>query len=569
MKKIILLVIGVALCATSIFAQDELPSVAESPKTEFRAVWLTTVWALDWPSQQGNTDEIAAQQQQQMIEFFDKFKEANINAVFFQVRPMADALYQSSIPEEPWSQFVTGKRGEKPSFDPLDFAITLAHERGLELHAWLNPYRYSSGETSFGKLPTDYSNTHPDWLIVCANGSSILNPGIPEVRERIVEVTMDIIGHYDVDGIVFDDYFYVEGMTDEMDQAQFDTYNPQNLSRGDWRRNNVNKMVAEVYAAIKSFKPWCRFGIGPAGVAASRKDVADKYGIRPCLNVEDDWQYDGIFSEPVAWLMDHSIDYVSPQIYWPIGSSNDFTTISNWWYEVAEKFQRHCYVSHSLSGLGRRFEVDEVPNEVMVNRQANSEAQKKYAPKPTKANPAEKNIETVQTKQSENGKGKKNKTANFVQPKKMNHQPVNKIIARPINTSGSVYFQASRFTSEKFHVAETLKTGVYAYKALPPVLTWFEGERFFAPEKLLYKGSTLYWNECAPRYSVYIFPANLPVKNAMESSRYLAGMVYTNTLDLEDEIVPGFAMQDANGYMVAVCAMDRYGNESAPAIVHL
>lgn len=212
---------------------------ADNPKREFRAAWLTTVYTIDWPSVQSNTNEATIAQQKQMTDYLDIFQQAGLNAVFFQVRTMCDAVYQSSY--EPWSQWITGTRGVAPQYDPLTFVIQEAHKRGLELHAWINPYRYSVGESTYGKCENDYSQQHPDWIITCANGSTILNPGIPEVRERIVDVVMDIVSRYEVDGIVFDDYFYVSGMTDEMDQAQYDRYNPNQLNRADWRRDNVNQ----------------------------------------------------------------------------------------------------------------------------------------------------------------------------------------------------------------------------------------------------------------------------------------------------------------------------------------
>ena len=289
----------------------------------------------------------------------DTFQKAGMNAVFFQVRTMCDAFYQSSY--EPWSQWMCGTRGVAPKYDPLTFAVEEAHKRGMELHAWINPYRYASGASTYGKCDNDYSKQHPDWLITCADGSTILNPGMPEVKQRIVDVVMDIVNRYDVDGIVFDDYFYVQGMTDAMDQSQYTQYNPKNLSRADWRRDNVNQMVAAVHSAIKAQKPWCKFGIGPAGIAASKQSVADKYGITAISGTEGDWQYDGIYSEPVAWLVAQTIDYISPQVYWTIGSARtDYSLITPWWYSVANKFGRHCYISHSLSSWGSKFWSDSI-----------------------------------------------------------------------------------------------------------------------------------------------------------------------------------------------------------------
>ncbi|HRU63914.1 MAG TPA: family 10 glycosylhydrolase, partial [Paludibacteraceae bacterium] len=187
---------------------------AQSPKREMRAAWLATVWRLDWPSvtvpKATGTNEAARQaaiqqQKNELIAIFNKLQGANMNAVFFQVRGMCDAMYQSSY--EPWSAYISSERGADPGYDPLAFAIEEAHKRGLELHAWLNPYRYSSSIYTHGETPMDYYITHPDWLLDYGGYTKILNPGLPEVRQRIKCIIGEIVNNYHVDGIVFDDYF--------------------------------------------------------------------------------------------------------------------------------------------------------------------------------------------------------------------------------------------------------------------------------------------------------------------------------------------------------------------------
>ena len=215
----------------------------------------------------------------------DKF-----NLLILHVRPFSDSIYPSLI-------FPRSKYIGNVSFDVLKYFINKCHDNNIKIHAWINPYRYATAEENYGRLSTDYSTTHPDWLINCG-GITILNPGLPAVREQIVKIVVDILEKYDVDGIVFDDYFYQDGMKDEYDDALYAKYNPDSLERGDWRRHQVNLMVQDVYNAIKLRKPWCRFGISPAGVAASNKTVADKYGITPCPSGSD-WQYNQIYAEPV------------------------------------------------------------------------------------------------------------------------------------------------------------------------------------------------------------------------------------------------------------------------------
>lgn len=344
---------------------------AQQPKREIRSVWLSTVWRLDWPSTtvpaatgtNESTREAARNAQKSgLISVLDKLQAANFNTVYFQIRGMCDAFYNSQY--EPWSQYLSSERGADPGWDPLGFIIDEAHARGIEVHAWLNPYRYSTSSESHGNLPNDYAVAHPDWLLDYGNYTKILNPGMPEVRQRISDVVADIITKYDVDGIVFDDYFYVSGTTDAIDQQQFEQYNPNGLLRGDWRRENVNQMVKDVQGRINSIKPYLSFGISPAGVAASDPNVAKKYGVDPCP-VGSDWQYNSIYSDPLAWLYNGSIDYISPQNYWTIGSANDYSKLSPWWAKVSNFFGRNYYSSNTSS-----FSATELVNEIYINRNA-------------------------------------------------------------------------------------------------------------------------------------------------------------------------------------------------------
>ncbi len=345
---------------------------AQTPKREVRATWLSTVWRLDWPSttvpEATGTNEASREaarnvQKSGLISVLDKLQAANFNTVFFQIRGMCDAFYNSQY--EPWSQYLSSVRGADPGWDPLAFIIQEGHARGIEVHAWMNPYRYSTAAESHGNRPNDYANAHPDWLLDYGSYTKILNPGIPEVRQRICDVVADILNKYDVDGIVFDDYFYVSGTTDAMDQQQFQLYNPKALSRGDWRRDNVNQMIKDVQTRINSIKPYVTFGVSPAGVATSDINVANKYGVEKCP-VGSDWQYNSIYSDPLAWLSQGSIDYISPQLYWTIGhATNDYSKLSPWWAKISNFFGRHFYSSNTST-----FSSTELTNEINVNRDA-------------------------------------------------------------------------------------------------------------------------------------------------------------------------------------------------------
>ena len=505
-KYILLAVLATIVVSTAM-------AVTPSPKRDFRGAWLSTVWAIDWPSHRDITEEATKSQKVELRNILTNYENCNINACFFQVRGMSDAMYNSKY--EPWSQYLTGKRGLAPTYDPFEYVIEEAHKRGIEVHAWINPYRYATSEENYGRLSTDYSTTHPDWLINCG-GIHILNPGLPAVREQIVNIVVDILEKYDVDGIVFDDYFYQNGMMDEYDDELYAKYNPDSLERGDWRRRQVNLMVQDVYNAIKARKPWCRFGISPAGVAASSKAVADKYGITPCPSGSD-WQYNQIYAEPVQWLVDQSIDYISPQVYWTIGAAADYAKITPWWYMVANQFGRHCYISQSLSSLSH-----------------------------TKTMPA---------KMSEREKAAA--ATNFYADEISNQIMINHSSAKE-GAPGTVFFSSKQIAKTGF--IKTIVRDVYTRKALVPVLTWFKpDEQQGLVTNLKREGQTLTWDYAVEgqRYGVYAMPKDRRNDvEALTTTLYYQGLTYSPTYLLDDSI--------AADYAVCVTVIDRYGNEYAP-----
>ena len=370
MKRILQIIILLLIAFGSLSAQ--------SPKRDVRAVWITTAWgqSMDWPSvtvpatgTETQREKARETQKTGLDNILNTLQMANFNTVYFQVRGMCDAFYKSKY--EPWSQYISSTRGADPGWDPLEYAVTEAHARGMELHAWINPYRYSSAGDSHGNLDSDYAKTNPDWLLDYGSSKKILNPGISDVRKRICDVVEDIITNYNVDGIVFDDYFYMSGTTNAMDQKQFDAYNPSNLSRGDWRRENVNQMVRDVQTRINSKKPYLTFGISPAGVAASDATVAAKYGVDRCPSGTD-WQYNSIYSSPLAWITENTIDYISPQIYWSTTSTNNnYRLISAWWAKVTNQFGRHFFSSNtSHIDTNNRFLTSEMLSQLRLLRDA-------------------------------------------------------------------------------------------------------------------------------------------------------------------------------------------------------
>ncbi len=297
-------------------------------------------------------------QKNKLVDMFNSLEAANINAVFFQVRPFADAFYQSAY--EPWSHLLgssVAARGNDPGYDPLAFAIKEAHKRGMELHVWLNPYRFESTAGEFAGRPGDYSQTHPH-LIINYSGRTYFDPGHPETTQLIKSIVADIVNNYDIDGVIFDDYFYPSNMPTSYDQATFDTFGDetfirhyydgplfQTLTRGDFRRASVNNMIKEVNDTIKSINPALVFGVSPAGIYTTNSLVAQYYEttLPPGITGNNNWAT--INCDPLAWMKEGSIDYISPQLYWQIGGSQDFVTLTQWWGWQGQRYGRHHYPS--------------------------------------------------------------------------------------------------------------------------------------------------------------------------------------------------------------------------------
>jgi uncharacterized lipoprotein YddW (UPF0748 family) len=330
---------------------------SEYPKREFRAAWVATVTRLDWPY---TSDPFL--QQQELSLLFDRLKARGINAVIFQVRPECDAFYNSSY--EPWSYWLTGSQGQAPSpyYDPLQFAVREAHARKMELHAWFNPYR---AERSIGSYTLDASHvvqSHPEWILTFpAVNLKLLNPGIPQVRQHVTNVIMDVVNRYDIDGIHFDDYFYpypsgsFTGISDE-DAETFTEYSRGINDIGEWRRDNVNLLVTQIYDSINSVKPYVKFGISPFGIW--------KNNVPPGITGLD--AYNVIYADAVTWLQLQIIDYVAPQLYWPFGGGQDYGLLLPWW--ASQTNSRHLYpglAAYRVTG----WDDTEMPDQLRLNRQ--------------------------------------------------------------------------------------------------------------------------------------------------------------------------------------------------------
>ena len=468
-----------------------------TPKREFRSAWIATVWCLDWPSQGAG----ATKQMEQMDRLLDSLQVNNFNAVNFQVRSMCDAMYQSSL--EPWSSYLTGHRGQDPGFDPLQYVVEGCHKRGMECHAWVNPYRWSTGTD--WNTPQDQELKEDGWLLTYGS-TIILDPGQQRTIDRIVAVCKEIITNYDVDGILYDDYFYPQNIPTDASAEDYGEWQASGttLSFGDWRRDNVNRMVRAVYDMIQETRPEVRYGISPAGVAATSSAVASQYGVDPCP-AGSDWQYNGIFSDPLAWLSDQSIDYISPQVYWPIGATADYGKITPWWGKVAAKFERQVYISSSISSLTNAstdVQYKEFANEVELNRTSSMDG-----------NP------------------------------------------------GAIFYSCKYlYALNSYSLAHYLKNTVFTHPALPPVMPWKEGYNPGAVQGLARTGNTISWEGYDDvRYTVYAFPMTMNTSTFTGQIDYLLGMTYEPSYEIPEQF--------RQGYQFAVCVLDRVGNEWEPAFL--
>ncbi len=308
----------------------------ENPaRTDMKGVWVSTVYNLDYPAKATtNAEEL----RRQADEILQGSADMGMNAVFLQVRPCADSLYPSEI--FPWSVYLTGSQDAAPSqsFDPLAYWVEKAHSLGLELHAWINPFRVTRGgqeewEKSSAQSP---ARLHPDW-VVAYEGNYYFNPGIPEVRELVIQGAEEIAKNYDVDGVHLDDYFYPG--TDFDDQQTFTQYGGEFKDIADWRRDNVNRLIKELGERLQAADPDLSFGVSPAGVWANKESLAE--GSDPRGNQT----YFTAYADTRRWVKEGWLDYICPQIYWYIGHKNaDYKTLANWWAQTVEGTGVRLYI---------------------------------------------------------------------------------------------------------------------------------------------------------------------------------------------------------------------------------
>lgn len=505
-----------------LFLLTALTVWAQTPKQEFRAAYITTAWSIDWPYQcpvtsPGNATQIATQKAK-LTTLLDRAKQCNMNAVLFQIRSFSDAMYNSAY--EPWSRALTGTQGVNPGYDPLAFAITEAHKRGLELHAWINPYRVGN------ITPNRSPHINESWILKHTDTDSqyFLDPGNPAVQTYILNVINDVLGKYDIDGLAFDDYFYNQmPKTSQVanETPMTSSNNPYNLSLGDWRRENVNKFVKSVYQAIASSgKTWVRFGIAPPGIWSAAphpvytEDRSSYVNIQPVYGVTGYFSYDDVYFDGVTCLSRHYLDYISPQIYKPslssssgYSSSTNYTNLCTWWGGIARRFGRHFYSSNDVAQNDTRFNPPaDIKNQIDLNR---------------------------------------NNTC-----------------------TGTIFYNSRYFfnmyghntyysnSSQGYHT--DLPNNKFSAKALPPTMTWKTKTNQSAPTNVKISGNTISWDHSASnmRYSVYVFPKGADAASAIENSSYLVGYTYTKNMDIS-----AHSSKANSSYTWAVRPFDRYGYE--------
>jgi Uncharacterized protein conserved in bacteria len=310
---------------------------------EFRGVWIATVDNIDWPAK---GDYNVASQKANFIRQLDMHKRNGMNAVVVQVRPSADAFYPSQY--EPWSQWLTGTQGKPPTpyYDPLKFMVEETHKRGMEFHAWCNPYRAVFNIRSASIAPAHITKLHPEWFLTYGD-KKYFDPGNKEAQQFVVKVIRDIVKRYDVDAIHMDDYFYPYRIAGkEFPDAESYKNFGGGLNKEDWRRSNVDSVIRMLHAAIKEERPGCSFGISPFGVWRNKKDDPEGSDTKAGQT-----NYDDLYADILLWLKNDWIDYVAPQLYWEFGhSAAPFETLIDWW--AKHTYGKHCYIGLGIYRAG-------------------------------------------------------------------------------------------------------------------------------------------------------------------------------------------------------------------------
>lgn len=479
-----------------------LNAQTKSPKYEFRAVWVATVNNIDWPSKPGLSTEA---QKREVIEILNMHQNLGMNAVILQVRPAADAFYRSEL--EPWSRYLTGIPGKAPEpfYDPLEFWIDECHQRGMELHAWLNPFRVAQNikEPLAGN---HIAFQYPEWILKYGN-LLYFDPGLPQTREFVVQVVKDIVARYDVDAIHFDDYFYPYPLAEEFpDTVSFQLYSRRFLpeNKADWRRENVDITIQMINDTIKATKPWVKFGISPFGVWRNIAD--DPRGSQTRAGATN---YDHLYADVIKWQEKGWIDYLIPQIYWQIGHPDvGFELLAHWWKNHA--YNRAMYIGHAV-----------------------------YKSEKTSATKA------------------------WTMQKELPEQI--KLLREIPGVNGSAFYSSKHFNRDLMGFQDSLKLSLYKRPAIVPPMPWLDNVPPLPVSKIKKSGKKVKWkvkktdnNTDKPRqYIVYLNEKGIPF-NAEDS-----GFILSTVRETECRFVRSNPKRKK--YEVRVSVLDCLNNESKPS----
>lgn len=359
MRKILKKITAVMLAAFMILGGIPYVNKAQAAEKEMRAAWVSTVYNLDWPKTKNN----ASKQKQELTQLMDKLKGCGINTIVLQVRPESDALYKSSI--NPWSKYLTGTQGKDPGYDPLAFAIQEAHKRGMELHAWMNPYRVTSSGTDLNSLVSSHpARKNPSWVIKY-NNKMYYDPGNPDVVDYLVKTVKEVVDKYDVDGIHFDDYFYPSSSFP--DDASYKAYG-KGQDRNNWRRENVNTLLKKVKAVVNA-RSGCEFGVSPFGIWRNKSsDCPDG------SETSGSQSYYNMLADSRTWIRKGYVDYIVPQIYWPIGLKvADYSKLVKWWANEVKGYDVDLYIGQGIYKQGQSSYsgqniAKEIKNQININK---------------------------------------------------------------------------------------------------------------------------------------------------------------------------------------------------------
>ena len=471
-----------------------------APKREFRAVWVATVNNIDWPSKPGLSTE---QQKKEVIDILNMHSKNGMNAIIMQIRPASDAFYRSEL--EPWSRYLTGTQGKAPSpfYDPLQFWIEECHQRNMEFHAWLNPFRVAQNVND-PLASSHIAFKHPDWIVNYGD-KLYFDPGLPQTREFVVKVVTDIVSRYDVDAIHFDDYFYPYPLKEDFpDENSFAQYNRgfKAEQKADWRRDNVDILIKALSENIKKTKPWVKFGISPFGVWRNKSD--DPEGSETTVGTTN---YDHLYADILKWQKNGWIDYCLPQLYWQIGHpSVDFLTLSKWW--AAHAYNRAMYIGQAVYKLEANSTIPEWKDPEQLVRQI-------------------------------------------------------QVVRQIPQLGGSAFYSSVQFKRDLFGFDQSLRNKLYKFPALVPQMPWIDKIAPEPPTHFKKRGHKLKWkpakteNEMdkAKDYLVYMnpvgkqFDAKNP-ENIFTIIKHKSIVFKPNSRKLQRK------------YEIRISALDRLHNES-------